>query len=235
MASRKNNRTVRRGSSGKRTVCFGDTHVPQHDPAALRWALQATKELRPQKVILLGDMVDFLALSRFPKSPQQQLALQKELKAGRALIRTLEQALSKYEVVYILGNHEARPAKYLWKRAPELVDMPELAVPALLGVPNRWHIVPFGEAYLEQGALVIHGTRWGKTACQQYLSDYGMSVVAGHSHRLNLAKRRLPDGREITAVECGCLCKLKQNYSSINNWTHALAVIEGGKIREVQR
>jgi len=219
----------------RRTVCLGDMHCPQHDPRAVRWALDVVNNIKPQRVVLLGDVVDFLAVSRFPKSAEQKLGLQKELEAARKFINTLRKRLRRREVVFLIGNHCVRMQKYLYKQAPELAGIPELATPRLIGVPESWKIVPYNHPHWEQGVMTIHGTRWSRNACNAYLNDYGCSVVAGHSHRANMVNRKLPNGKVITAVESGCLCDLKQNYSAITNWVHAVTLIHGGRVELIRR
>jgi len=196
------------------TVCLPDLHAPQHDPRALRWALDYTVDAEPRRVILLGDVVDFLALSRFPKSPEQSAALDEELVVGRRVLKQIDRALADVPIVWIAGNHEARVQKYLYKKAPELCGLPELSVPRLLNMPERWTYIAPGGHIWEQGILVQHGNRYAQNTCVAYLNEYGCSVVAGHSHRANQMTRRLQTGKTITAIESGCLCAFTQNYSA---------------------
>lgn len=179
--------------------------------------------------------MDFQSLSRFPKSPARAAALHKELIAGRRWIQRFEQEWAALDVIFILGNHCARASKYLWKQAPELDCLPELAVPALLNVPDRWKVIPPGGYVREQGVLIIHGNRYAQNTCSKYLDEYACSVVAGHSHRANSMTRRLPSGRVITAIEAGCLCSFRQCYTQLSNWSHALVVIEAGRAELVRR
>jgi len=220
----------------KLTVCIPDLHVPQYDPAALDWALAYAVKRRPDRVVLLGDVVDFLALSRFPKSPQQAAALHEEIESGRDVIWLIERRLAKVRnIVWLAGNHEQRVQKYLFKLAPELCVLPELSVPAMLRMPKRWQYVEPGGHVFDQGVLVMHGTRYAQNTCGKYLDEYACNVVAGHSHRANQMTRRLPSGQCITAIEAGCLCSFVQSYTQLNNWSHALVTIEGGRPELVRR
>jgi hypothetical protein len=209
--------------------------VPKHDPDAIDWALSEAQKVKPQTLILLGDLADFNALSRFPKSPEQQLGLEAEMEECRAIVKRINKLFRSVRIVFLLGNHCDRPKKYLWRSAPALSDVPELAAPALMGVPSRWMVVPYKHAVIEQDVLVQHGTRWGKGTCAANLADFGMSSAQGHSHRANLMSRSLPNGKVITAVEAGCLCQLDMEYAPLNNWTHAMAVIHAGKLELLLR
>jgi predicted phosphodiesterase len=229
---------MRSGSMASKSnlcVVLPDIHIPGEDRAALTWALAYTVRLKPNHVILLGDVMDFRSLSRFPKSPAQTAALRQELKRGREWIALFEEVIRPARVTFLLGNHEERVSKYLWKQAPELNCLPELAVPALLRVPERWKVVPYRGYVMEQGVMVTHGERYGRTATLSNLAEYGCSVITGHSHRAVLVDRRMPNGKILTGVEAGCLCKLNQGYSTTTNWVHALAVIQNGAVRLVRR
>lgn len=211
-------------------VCLPDLHSPDHDEAALVWALHVVEEWDPYKIILLGDAVDFKSISRFPKRPSAALTFPEERKAARALIRELAKRFEGREVVYLIGNHEVRLDRYLWKHAPELCELGELAFTELLKVPEDWKVVPYNKVYMEQGVLVQHGRKFARSVLASNLAEFGCSSVQGHSHRLGVIHRRLPDGRVISAAEAGCLQRFDVDYAAVTNWTHGLAYIEDGHV-----
>lgn len=216
-------------------VCIPDVHCPDTDSKALEWALDQVRELNPYRVILLGDLMDFHSISRFGKSPAAAMTFPYEKRAGRALIKKLDQEFRRKEVIYILGNHEYRLAKYLWKHAPELSELGDLAITELLKVPDRWEVVPFGGAHMEQGVICMHGKKFSKNVLNSNLSEYACSSIQGHSHRLGVIHRRLPDGRVISAAECGTLQNLDVDYCVFTNWCQGIGIIENGNVRIVRR
>lgn len=236
MKYRKGKLIVRHVSKHFRSVALPDIHGPKVDPDALRWAIKEALKIKPQVVHILGDLGDFEALSRFPKSPEQQLGHEKEMAFNRKLVQRLDKAFRGRRVVLYLGNHESRVKKYLWNKAPALADTPELNVAAMMGVPARWEVVPYKYYRIDQDVLIQHGTRWGKSTCSSNLNDFGhLSSVQGHSHRLNLLTRRLPCGRKQAAAESGCLCMLEADYAPLNNWRHGITVVHAGQVEIVPR
>lgn len=227
---------VRPVSANCRSVALPDIHGPKADPDALRWAIKEVIKAKPQVVHILGDLGDFEALSRFPKSPEQQLGHEEEMAFNRKLVQRLDRAFRGRRVIFYLGNHEDRVKKYIWKGAPALAATPELNVAAMMGVPARWEVVPYKYYRIDQDVLIQHGVRWGKNTCQTNLGDFGhLSSLQGHSHRLNLMTRRLPNGKVQAAAESGCLCRLEADYAPLNNWRHGITLIHAGKLEIVQR
>lgn len=230
MSKTRNGRPARRASRRKRKAgLLPDVHLPRHNPAAVRWAVRGLRDEGLTHLYLLGDVVTFDSVSRFKKTLQTASSLPDEFKQGRQFIRWIEKQLPGVKVTYLFGNHEDRPYSNLLKNAPEWSDLPELELRRLLGIPAGWKVVPYGDYIMEQGVVVQHGKRWGRATCRQNL-EFGCSSVQGHSHRVNSAQRRLADGRQIVAVELGCLCDFDQGYSKLNDWTHAVGWIEGGHI-----
>ncbi len=217
------------------TLCIPDIHIPDHDPDALSWALRTGLALRPYKVILLGDVINFDPICRFPKPPRAALTLQDELEAAQHVIRRIDQTFKAAKIVWLCGNHEERLTKYLWRNAPELADLQELALEHVLRVPVRWKVVPPMKMYREQGVFVFHGVRWSRTVLDYNLREYGVSSVQGHSHRLDVKHHRLANGRIISAAEAGTLQKLHVNYCLSTDWCHGMAVIESGAIRILRK
>lgn len=225
----------KRKTRNRLCVCLPDLHVPDHDAPALAWALKTTRELDPYKVIILGDLVDFKSISRFPKPPKDSMTFPYEKRAGRAIVRQLDTEFEGREVVYILGNHCVRLSKYLWRHAPELSDLGELALTELLEIPERWEVVPYNGIYLEQKVLCQHGKKFSKNVLNSNLSEFGCSSVQGHSHRLGIIHRRFPDGRIVSAAECGTLQRFDVGYCATVNWAQGLGVIENGNVRIIRR
>lgn len=226
---------ARPGSLPNLTVILPDIHIPVDDPAAVEWALWVVREINPSKVILLGDVLDLDALSRFQKTLRRQAGLLEELDVVRDWIAEVAAEWAEREVVYLYGNHEVRLESYLLRNAPELAELPELSLRALLRIPASWTTVPYKHAYMEQGVLVEHGVRFAHGLCQSNLNRLGMSSVCGHSHRAALAHRRMPDGRVITAVESGCLSQVSMGYAPLTDWVAAVTVIDEGQVELVRR
>jgi predicted phosphodiesterase len=209
-------------------ACVPDIHVPKHDPAAVRWCLERIREERPKTVVLIGDVFDYEAISRFTRKLTVQAAFQEEVKAGRRMVKRIQDACGYgADVHFIAGNHESRLAKYAIRNCPHIADLPGLALPQVMEFPQDWHYYPYNlNALSFDGVLCLHGRRFAGNVCSNNIKKYHCSVIQGHSHRASTAYLRSPDGRTIGAVEAGCLCNLTPNYAADVDWVHAMAWIQ---------
>jgi UDP-2,3-diacylglucosamine pyrophosphatase LpxH len=83
-----------------------DIHCPYQDNVALEALYSFMKWWKPDKVIILGDLVDFYALSSFNKSPKRALQLQKELDQGVQVLKDIRDRAPKAEMHFLKGNKE---------------------------------------------------------------------------------------------------------------------------------
>ena len=89
---------------------ISDLHVPYQDPAATSVMLKMVQYFRPNNVIMNGDMLDCVQLSRFNRAPLEPSSL----KAHLGELGEIIQKIQRYSnVIYIEGNHEQRVQKYI--------------------------------------------------------------------------------------------------------------------------
>jgi len=211
------------------TAVLPDIHAPKHDEEALEMALDRIREERPERVVLLGDIVDFEGIARFPRKLEKKAAFIHEVEAASEIIKRLEAEFKRQNVIYIFGNHESRLDKYTIRNCPELSSFPSLALREVLHVPRRWIVYEYNlNAVCIDGVNYIHGRKFSGNVCINNIKKYMGSVVQGHSHRASSQYLRLPNGETIGAVEAGCLCNLKPNYASDVDWSHAMAWAQDG-------
>ena len=216
-------------------VACGDFHVPFHDRMALDILLNYLRHSPPDKVILLGDIVDFYQISRFLKDPGRQAELQNDLDTTVSVLREIREAVPDSEIIFIEGNHSYRLTKYLWRSAPELYSLKILSLPYVLQLPELGiALVPYGNEYKIGNVSFLHGNlarkRAGYTA-HAVMEALGTNVVIGHMHRLAVVHRTAGDD-VFTGIEAGCLCNLDQPYTYTRpDWQHGfvtLHFVDGG-------
>lgn len=189
---------------------------PTHDRAAIDLALRLITEVEPTDVVLLGDNLDFAPLStRWPVEDAQRQVTRLALMEYRWLLQRLVEVSGNARIIYCEGNHEERWSKYLKERAGELVSvvptLPSLLTLSDLGI--EW--VPYrAEAWLWERIRVIHGEvvrAGGGATAAAVLAKETHSVVYGHIHRAEVARRRTtaPGGEAyVWAMSPGCLCRV---------------------------
>jgi len=237
---------------------MADIHFPFHDPQALRLALECFSQVvrsipedRRLYVALLGDIVDFHGISRFPKPPHRSSGFVSELYADRFLVQLLiEQLKSRSEgkarIIWALGNHEERLEYYLMGKAKELYDLDVLRVDQLLRVGSdvmvlRSSLLPGSREDRVQaeidvcGRLILtHGHQFRNvnsssaqvSPARLLYQRTGAQMIIGHLHRndayIFTDYRGKPHGFWVV----GCLCLPRPNWDASRIWSQGIAIVD---------
>lgn len=213
-----------------REINISDLHIPYHDPFAWQLTLNIVEEVKPTKVNLAGDLLDFYLLSTFDKDPKalEDGRLQENLDQWFQMMRDLQRAApDECEHEFIPGNHEDRLRRYLM-RNQELYGLRALELPSLLRLGELG--IKYSEYEIEviAGLLGIkHGSIVRKDSAMSAKAElererYTMSLITGHTHRkgFHFVTTRL---RTVKAVENGCLCRTNPEYVvGIPNWQQGI-------------
>lgn len=215
-----------------------DQHFPDHDPYAIRTSIEAVSLVKPDVLVLGGDLIDAYAFSRFEKKTAKLAKFQKEIDLADDYLGRLHEASPDSETVWMYGNHEDRIERYLHRQAPALADMAKVSLQEWLSTNARnISVYDYGETYDHLSPLVFaHGTVIRKKAGMSAASMVdmeGRSIAMGHSHRLGMSLRRMGP-RVLHAYESGCLCKLRQEYTKHTpDWQlgFSMFLIDNGQIQ----
>jgi predicted phosphodiesterase len=160
-----------------------DTHRPYHDHRAWNLMLRVGKVLRPDHLIVMGDLADFYSVSSHSKDPNRIANLSEEVEDVNVGLDELD-ALKAKKKKFIAGNHCDRLTRYLQDKAPELFNV--VGIPELLKLKERgWEYTPYksdtklGRVHFTHDVGVA-----GRNATFRALDTYQHSVVTGHTHRL---------------------------------------------------
>jgi len=205
-----------------------DIHAPYQDNAAIRSMIAFGKEFKPDRIFLMGDVIDFYALSSFSKDPIRAMRLQKEIDEAVAIMRIIRKEFPKAKIDFVKGNHEARLQRYLWNKASELSGLRNLTVPKLLKLEEldiRYHEI--GRLNY-RGKVVKHGNlvrKFSAYTAKGELDSTGISGISGHTHRAGFHFHTNEGGKHFW-FECGCLCKLHAEYmeGKIPNWQQGFGI-----------
>lgn len=227
------------------TIVASDFHFPLQDDAAVAVFLQTVKAMRPERVVLNGDLPDLLAISRYPKDVRGTWSLQDEAVAYTQFLEQLEAVLpTDAQLIEIDANHsgdgtESRWWRYLSERIPELLGTAKAR--EVMSYKAWWHptwsrIEMKPELVIGPDLLITHGTfvrRGGGMSARAHSESYLNSVMHGHTHRQGAHLRRVPavGGRGeqvIRAYEIGCLCRLDPGYVKVPDWTQGFAIVVEG-------
>ena len=224
-------------------------YEPLHDRRAWDVSIQVAKDMNPDKVVLLGDMLDLAPFSKFSSGPELRHTTQPSLLELHWWLSQLRKACPSQEVKFLEGNHEARIYRAIVDQyAGEFAtltpaDDPDgpslLSVERLLGLDSLDidYIAPYGKAWwLWDKVMFHHGTtvrsNSGGTVAA-VLKDANHHQVFGHIHRTELASKRLhgpnESSRVIYAMTPGSLCRTDGVVPSASprlNWQQGLGVVQ---------
>ena len=230
----------------KRDIHSGEL-APLHDLKAIAIATEIIKEIKPNRIIMLGDMLDLPDWStHFVRSPEFYFTTQPSLDWLASWIKELRPYCK--EMVYIEGNHEKRMIDsivqntiqaYGIKPANEPDVPPIVSVPYMLGL----HKIgveyignyPHGEFYINDNLVCIHGNKVGPKSGQsimKMLDSPRISVIQGHVHRLEMGHKTVwshGQPKIYQAVSLGTLARIDgivPGGGARYNWQQGFGIVE---------
>jgi hypothetical protein len=232
---------------------------PLHNPQAMDVALQVTKDIQPDLIILGGDELDLPELSRFkPDSRHFVDTLQVSIDGLHNFLAQLRCDNPNAKIVNLDSNHIRRIGNYMLQHAMPLFgvrranmpdDWPVMSYAHLLRLDDldiEWNSgYPAVEYEINDRLTAIHGDRSnakGSTAAQ-YLQYRERSLLFHHTHRAEDQQRTTPSGRVLRAFSNGSLTRNDgatpaygssvsdkgEIVSHVMNWQTGLGVIEYGE------
>ncbi len=212
-------------------LSINDTHAVFLHPFVW-WAFRcAIRDLVPDCVLLNGDIIDGLAISKHKKPPGRVVPLQVELDFQKIMHRQIRDVFDG-ELINVGGNHDlaARLSNHLSALDPHLAGLRDLRIDKLLGLSEfdvkLSHggsiMSPEGTERQKSGLLLFdfyrihHGTKLGRHPAEAELIAAGRSGQSGHVHRAQLhygtSERDL--GLTWMCVPAGCRDEVARDYVS---------------------
>ena len=217
--------------ANKKVLILSDIHIPYHDVEAIKVALNEGKQQGIDTIYLNGDILDFFMLSFHEKNPKNRPSLKNEIDMAREFFAYLRQEFPNVTIYFKPGNHEYRLERYLYIKAPELLDCEEFKLDILLGLAEFQIIYIHKRTKTYFGHLLIeHGDRMrgngGVNPARSLYMRYKRHVLAGHFHRKSEHVEKIYDGSLVTSFSTGCLCELEPEYFEVNNHSHGMSIVE---------
>ena len=164
-------------------IIGSDAHYWPNKPSTAHRAFVALiKEWKPSLVILNGDVIDGASISRHSRIGwESQPTVQEEIEAAQVRLSEIE-AVSKSDLVWTLGNHDARFETRLAEVAPQYADVK--------GIHLRDHFPKWRPAWsveINRSTIIKHRYKGGVHAAFNNAKDSGRHTVTGHLHSLGVA------------------------------------------------
>lgn len=222
---------------------------PFHDRLAWDVCVQVAQDIQPDRIILLGDMLDLPEWTdRFMITPEHYWVTQPALVELHWWLARLRLATPDAEIVYMEGNHEHRLPQTIAKNAIAAYELrsvknldgpPVLSVPYLLALDNL-HIqylndYPNDSVWINDNLCCEHGdiARSGSgDSVKAILSDVRCSKIVGHIHRIESACKTTHSRRgaiSYKVISPGTIARIDgvvPAKKKRQNWQQGFAVVE---------
>lgn len=225
---------------GELSIIIGDAQIgfrgeeAFHDETAMSLAQIAIRELMPDHVIFVGDMLDLQAMSRWEQRNDWANSTQQSIDRYHNYLAETRANAPNANIVAISGNHELRMDKYIRKDAAELLGLKRANAEHELAVLTLRYLVrmddldvtnidgyPNAAYWINNNLKATHGTNVAKggSNAAKYLKEADTGTLYGHTHRVEFANRTFAtrDGYKImTAASPGTLARITGHVPGFN-------------------
>lgn len=227
----------------KRWAAIGDLHCPFQDERMVGLTIDVLREWKPDVAVLIGDVFEALAASRWPSDAGHKLS--DEYRAAADVIGRLRASCPRTRWVFCEGNHDANiMAKgRIEADVKDLVDYRVHLAKALRGVLNVPYVNGHAGRFRLGPVTFTHGfdtTAHGGRNDAIRLGAPGGLLVEGHTHRpLPVTQARINDRLLLPYwyANTGTLSSLKPDYTTRANtdrWGSGIVVGSAKMGRAVQ-
>jgi len=212
---------------------------PFHDEDAIAVAMQVVRTVRPDRVVVLGDTLDFPEWGKYEQEPAFVGTTQPALDRTHRFLAEIRANAPEAAISMLEGNHDRRLQKSIVKNAMAAFGLRQAETPAGWPVMSVQHLLrldelgvtyhdgyPAAECWINDNLVAIHGHKVnssGSTA-SRVIDDERVSVIYGHIHRIELLHktRRVREGRRQNFAACpGSLCRVDGAVPSVKGSTDA--------------
>lgn len=218
----------------------GDELDPFHDVAAIDAALGVLAEVRPDRIVNLGDTLDLPEWGKYLKEPGFYFTTQPTIEYGHEYLARQRAAAPEAEIDLLEGNHDFRMTRGITENALAAFGLRQAATPESWPVMSVPHLLrlddlnvtyhagyPAGQVWINDNLRCIHGikVRSGGSTASAVVNDESVSTIFGHVHRLELQHktRHTRNGPlRMYAATPGCLCRTDGSVPSVKSGTDLL-------------
>lgn len=170
------------------------------------------KDLDPCRIILNGDILDFMTVSKHePNLEFRTLAFKEEIESGIEFLMELKANFPKAEIVFICGNHSARLAKFISRKCDifaglltveKALNLDLMKIEYVDYTPDQAYIIP--EA---PDTIVRHEPlSGGANPTRNSIKESRTNIIFGHIHQSLVGHHRSLDGKVLYGYSCPTLC-----------------------------
>lgn len=226
---------AKKPTANKRAIILSDLQAPYHDERAVDVALQITQDVKPDKIVLVGDLLDLAAWGKYAQRPEFAQQTQGAVVYAHQLLVKLRKLAPTAEISVLAGNHENRLENHILantaeayglRRADDLTGYPVMSVPYLCAF-DQLDVeyvggYPANRYWINDNLQVRHGQRVKSSGSTAKLvsDDERVSTIFGHVHRVETHMKTVNvrhGGKTSAAYSIGCLCAIDGRVPSTKN------------------
>ena len=184
-----------------------DFHIwPGEASTCLRAFKKFVADIKPNAVILNGDVMDFPRISRHPQNWESAPDPIEEIEAAQDHLNDIVQACKRgTHKIWTLGNHDARFELMIASQAPQYRGVNGVHLSDHFGAWQKAMSCFINEGIEGGATMVKHRWKGGMNATRANTLNAGVSMVTGHLHSQNV--RPFSDYRrhDRYGVDTGCV------------------------------
>jgi hypothetical protein len=241
-------------TKNKIALVIGDMHFGVECQDTLSIFYKVVEELKPEKIILNGDTLDLLAVSKYTKDPRYTHSIMDEINAFHNFLKIIHDITANYntEILETNGNHSGNGIEGRWWRyfstsneIKELLKIPSVAeslsYSKVFHPKWEWSRLKLVESdeqnvsavELPDQLFVLHSDivrKNGGFSARGNYEKYGASTITNHTHRMGSTFQRQSKfgsrkERIYKNFENGCACKLNPTYVTSANWQNGFSIV----------
>ena len=214
----------------KGIACLFDIHLPFHDLDTINEVIERQNEY---DVLVIQEVFDFYALSKFTKTKELLAAQEQEMWFQFA--DHLKKHLPTHRIIFQQGNHDERYKIYLWQSAQAVANMVGMSFREIMDFEGfDIELIPERNLLKYRSLFIGHGHELGvrsggvNPARTFFLKTNG-NFIGGHLHKTSehIARNINDDVKGCWSV--GCACELHPAYMPVNQWNNGYAIIRPSK------
>lgn len=164
-------------------IAFSDAHyAPGTVTTAHRALLILIKRLRPSIIVCNGDAFDGGAISRYPRIGwDKRPTVAQDLEAVEARLTEIEKIAKGAQLIWPLGNHDARFETFLASNVPQYEGVQGFSL------KDRFPLwKPCWGLWVNDTVVFKHRYKGGIHATHNNTLNAGTTIVTGHDHMLKI-------------------------------------------------
>ena len=161
-----------------------DFHIWPGDPSTcLRAFKKFTSDVRPDAIILNGDVMDFPRISRHPQGWESAPDPAQEIEAAQDHLADIVSAGKRgCHKIWTLGNHDHRLESIIANATPQLKGMKGIHLSDHFAVWQKAMSCMINEGLPGGATMVKHRYKSGQAAPRANTLNAGIHIVTGHLH-----------------------------------------------------